>query len=102
MSVIPQLRAQDDHSDPALLMAALNASASQEGAENGRILFTDRAFGMTLQMPSKSELRARLTQANVFRPFFTAKPRNQGNGLGLTTVHDILKRAGGQLRLKAT
>jgi hypothetical protein len=41
------------------------------------------------------------TLAQVFRPFFTTKPRSQGNGLGLTVVHDLVKQAGGDVEIES-
>lgn len=41
------------------------------------------------------------TLAKAFQPFFTTKPRSLGNGLGLTTVQDIVKRAGGVVEIES-
>lgn len=81
---------------------AVNA-ADAIGEQNGRVtLALERgAAGFTLTVADDGEGMATATLQRVFDPFFTTKEPGKGSGLGLSVVHGLVTKLGGDIAVSS-
>jgi len=92
--------------DPARLdhvVFNLVSNASDAMPEGGRLTVSSRTDGgrVALSFADTGEGIAPDDLEHVFLPFFTTKPLDDGSGLGLASVQDIVRRAGGDVRVES-
>ena len=82
-----QLRTSSVETEPVFDVVGERATAGAYA----RITVADTGMGMDT-----------ITAARAFEPFFTTKPFGRGSGLGLSSVHGIVKQSGGFVTLDST
>ncbi len=96
------------HADPGqirqvVLNLAINArdAMPQGGSLTIRTGRVDSATGsqVLLEVSDTGEGMGEATRRRLFEPFFTTKPPGRGTGLGLATVHRIVKHFGGHIEV---
>lgn len=103
-----QLRLGDIHSgahacmdrnqfDLALLNLAANARDAQRGQGWVEISVHLRNAYVRITVADGGPGMDGLTRQRMFEPFFSTKPPDQGTGLGLAVVHDVIHSSGGHI-----
>jgi PAS domain S-box-containing protein len=82
------VNARDAMPQGGVLAIMVERSVASAGGPTGRLRVRDSGSGIAPEhLP------------HIFEPFFTTKPVGQGTGLGLATVHGIIRQIGGDIRV---
>lgn len=83
--------------DLALLNLAANARDAQRGQGWVEISVHLRNAHVRITVADGGPGMDGLTRQQMFEPFFSTKPPDQGTGLGLAVVHDVIHSSGGHI-----
>jgi two-component system, cell cycle sensor histidine kinase and response regulator CckA len=95
------LNARDAMGKGGRLTIATSPSMMKTG-EAGTPSENDSCPAVRLRVSDTGHGMSPTVRERVFEPFFTTKALNQGTGLGLTTVQDIVKQHSGIIRLHSS
>lgn len=95
------LNARDALSDGGTIEVAARA-VTMERAEAATHHLPDSGDYVELSVTDNGVGMDEATLARAFEPFFTTKPPGEGTGLGLATLHGIVRRHGGSVIARST
>jgi PAS domain S-box-containing protein len=85
------LNARDAMQGGGTLTIEIGIAPAEPGApQRATLVVSDTGVGMSPEVV-----------ARIFEPFFTTKPPGQGSGLGLATVHGIVRQSGGTVDVES-
>ena len=87
-----------------LFFALLDNAIQAAGDKKGRQIIIsgiDHGDHVELRFADNCDGIAPENIERIFEPFFTTKPPNQGTGLGLCIVRDVVSRFGGKIRVES-
>jgi two-component system cell cycle sensor histidine kinase/response regulator CckA len=86
---------------PDVIGIETSRTAIDRGAESERLHLPPGEYAVLAVRDTGNGIDAE-TAARMFDPFFTTKPRDAGTGLGLSTVHGIVRQSGGAIDVSTT
>ncbi len=104
--VVPDGDTYVDGSEGALVLALMNLlhNASDAIPVRGQVsvVCAIEADHVRVSVLDSGEGMAESVKDQIFEPFFTTKRPGEGSGLGLSMVHEVVKHAGGTIRVEST
>jgi signal transduction histidine kinase len=97
---LPWILAGESALGSVVMKLALNAVEAMPSG--GTLTLKTRALpedGVTLSVEDTGQGMSEAVRVRAMEPFFTTKPFGQGTGLGLSTVHGIVRAHGGTLEI---
>jgi len=101
---LPPIAADPDQLAHACTQIVLNARDAMQGRPGGRLSLSAALEGASVRLSISDTGRGMSTEERerAFEPFFSTKPMHQAKGLGLATVHRVMREQGGAVRIEST
>ncbi len=108
----PRAYALIDETELEQVIMNLSVNAKDAMPNGGKIfigVYEEEAFDKNKNLPSKNVIisfkdtgigMSEEVKKKIFEPFFTTKGKNNGTGLGLSTVYSIISKYGGDISVK--
>jgi two-component system cell cycle sensor histidine kinase/response regulator CckA len=101
---LPPVAADPDQLAHACTQVVLNARDAMQGRPGGRLTLSAVLEGTSVRLSISDTGRGMGDEERerAFEPFFSTKPMHQAKGLGLATVHRVMREHRGAVRIEST